>query len=61
MNPIDTPLHVMPGRGSGARDYERIARAIDYLRRHAEDQPDLAVAARHVNLSEHHFQRVFTH
>jgi AraC family transcriptional regulator of adaptative response/methylated-DNA-[protein]-cysteine methyltransferase len=50
----------MPGRGSGARDYERIARAIDYLRRHAEDQPDLAVAARHVNLSEHHFQRVFT-
>jgi len=60
MNPVDTPLHVMPGRGSGARDYERIARAIDYLRRHAEDQPDLAVAARHVNLSEHHFQRVFT-
>lgn len=60
MNPIDMPLHVMPGRGSGARDYERIARAIDYLRRHAEDQPDLAAAARHVNLSEHHFQRVFT-
>jgi len=60
MNPVDTPLHVMPGRGSGARDYERIARAIDYLRRHAEDQPDLAAAARHVKLSEHHFQRVFT-
>jgi len=60
MNPIDTPLHVMPGRGSGARDYERIARAIGYLRRHAGDQPDLAAAARHVNLSEHHFQRVFT-
>ena len=60
MNPIDTPLHVMPRRGSGARDYERIARAIGYLRRHAGDQPDLAAAARHVNLSEHHFQRVFT-
>lgn len=60
MNPIDTPLHLMPGRGSGARDYERIARAIGYLRRHAGDQPDLAAAARHVNLSEHHFQRVFT-
>lgn len=40
--------------------YERIARAIEYLRRHAEDQPDLAAAARHVNLSGHHFQRVFT-
>lgn len=60
MNPIDTPLHVMPGRGSAARDYERIARAIAYLRRHTGDQPDLAAAARHVNLSEHHFQRVFT-
>jgi AraC family transcriptional regulator of adaptative response/methylated-DNA-[protein]-cysteine methyltransferase len=60
MNPIDAPLHVMPGRGSGARDYERIARAIGYLRHHAGDQPDLAAAARHVNLSEHHFQRLFT-
>ena len=40
--------------------YARIARAIEYLRRHAEDQPDLAAAARHVNLSDHHFQRVFT-
>jgi AraC family transcriptional regulator of adaptative response/methylated-DNA-[protein]-cysteine methyltransferase len=44
----------------GARDYERIGRAIAYLRRHAAEQPDLAAAARHVNLSEHHFQRLFT-
>lgn len=43
-----------------ARDYERIGRAIAYLRRHAVDQPDLAAAARHINLSEHHFQRLFT-
>ena len=43
-----------------ARDYERIGRAIAYLRRHAGEQPDLAAAARHVNLSEHHFQRLFT-
>ncbi|MGQ0750382.1 MAG: methylated-DNA--[protein]-cysteine S-methyltransferase [Betaproteobacteria bacterium] len=42
------------------RDYERIARAIHYLRRHASLQPDLAAAARHVNLSEYHFQRLFT-
>lgn len=43
-----------------ARDYERIGRAIAYLRSHATDQPDLAAVARHVNLSEHHFQRLFT-
>lgn len=42
------------------RDYERIARAIRYLRRHAAAQPDLAAVARHVHLSEHHFQRLFT-
>lgn len=45
---------------AGARDYERIGRAIAYLRRHADHQPDLAAVARHVNLSEHHFQRLFT-
>ncbi|OGA43831.1 MAG: 6-O-methylguanine DNA methyltransferase, partial [Betaproteobacteria bacterium RIFCSPLOWO2_12_FULL_62_13] len=41
-------------------DYERIARAIDYLRRHAAAQPDLAAVARHVHLSAFHFQRLFT-
>src|SRR5262245_45541861 len=45
---------------SGGRDFERIGRAIAYLRRHAGEQPDRASAARHVNLSEHHFQRLFT-
>jgi AraC family transcriptional regulator, regulatory protein of adaptative response / methylated-DNA-[protein]-cysteine methyltransferase len=45
---------------SPTRDYERIARAIGYLRRHAARQPDLAAAARHVHLSEFHFQRLFT-
>ena len=43
-----------------ARDYDRIARAIAYLRDHALAQPDLASVARHVHLSEHHFQRLFT-
>jgi AraC family transcriptional regulator of adaptative response/methylated-DNA-[protein]-cysteine methyltransferase len=60
MNPIDTPLDVMPVHTPGARDYERIARAIGYLQRHAGEQPDLTAAARHVSLSEHHFQRLFT-
>ena len=45
---------------SPARDYERIARAIAYLQRHAGSQPDLAMAARALHLSEHHFQRLFT-
>ncbi|MBI1966173.1 MAG: methylated-DNA--[protein]-cysteine S-methyltransferase [Betaproteobacteria bacterium] len=45
---------------SGIRDYERIARAIHYLRKHSAAQPDLAAVARHVHLSEHHFQRLFT-
>jgi AraC family transcriptional regulator of adaptative response/methylated-DNA-[protein]-cysteine methyltransferase len=54
---LETELHRTE---VSARDYERIGRAIAYLRRHAEDQPDLAAAARHVNLSEHHFQRLFT-
>jgi AraC family transcriptional regulator, regulatory protein of adaptative response / methylated-DNA-[protein]-cysteine methyltransferase len=45
---------------SPARDYERVARAIEYLRRHTARQPDLDAVARHVHLSEHHFQRVFT-
>jgi AraC family transcriptional regulator of adaptative response/methylated-DNA-[protein]-cysteine methyltransferase len=43
-----------------ARDYARIARAIEFLREHAAAQPDLAGAARHVGLSEFHFQRLFT-
>ena len=60
MKPIDTPLDAMPAHTPGVRDYERIARAIGYLRRHAGEQPDLAAAARHVSLSEHHFQRLFT-
>lgn len=45
---------------SSARDFERVARAIEYLRRHATAQPDLAAVARHVHLSDHHFQRLFT-
>jgi AraC family transcriptional regulator of adaptative response/methylated-DNA-[protein]-cysteine methyltransferase len=49
-----------PAFDANARDYERVARAIDYLRRHATAQPELAAIARHIHLSEHHFQRLFT-
>lgn len=51
----------MPDTAAGSpRDYERIARAIEYLRQHAAEQPDLAAVARHVHLSEFHLQRLFT-
>jgi AraC family transcriptional regulator of adaptative response/methylated-DNA-[protein]-cysteine methyltransferase len=60
MKLIDTPTEVLRDRRTSARNYERVARAIDYLRRHAAGQPDLSAVARHVHLSEFHFQRLFT-
>ncbi len=42
-----------------ADDYRRIEKAIGYLTAHFRDQPDLKAAARHVGLSEFHFQRLF--
>lgn len=44
---------------SCATDYERIARAIAYLHQHSHAQPDLAAVARHIHLSDFHFQRLF--
>ena len=41
-------------------EYDRIAGAIRYLEAHWRDQPSLADVARHVGLSESHFQRLFT-
>ncbi|MDX1336102.1 MAG: methylated-DNA--[protein]-cysteine S-methyltransferase [Gammaproteobacteria bacterium] len=43
-----------------SRQYETIARAIEYIRAHAREQPSLAEIAQAVNLSEHHLQRIFT-
>ena len=40
--------------------YQRIARAIAFIRQHHLEQPSLATVAHHVNLSEYHFQRLFT-
>lgn len=45
---------------TGTTDYERIASAIRYLDARWRDQPSLADVARHVGLSESHFQRLFT-
>jgi AraC family transcriptional regulator of adaptative response/methylated-DNA-[protein]-cysteine methyltransferase len=45
---------------NGLTDYERVARAIAYLDAHWREHPSLVEVARHVGLSESHFQRLFT-
>lgn len=40
--------------------YQRIAKAIAFMRQNYRDQPDLATVAQQVHLSEYHFQRLFT-
>lgn len=42
------------------RDYDRVARAIEYLNAHFREQPSLDAVAAHVHLSPYHFQRLFT-
>lgn len=41
-------------------NYERIAKAIDYIKQHFREQPSLDAVAAEVNLSPFHFQRLFT-
>ena len=41
-------------------DYDRIASALAYLEAHQDEQPGLDVLAREVDLSPHHFQRLFS-
>ncbi|MER3432276.1 MAG: 6-O-methylguanine DNA methyltransferase [Leptolyngbya sp. ERB_1_1] len=45
---------------SSIETYERIAKAIAFMRQHHLEQPDLATIAQHVDFSEYHFQRLFT-
>lgn len=47
-------------RDDPARDYERIARAIAFLRHAGRTRPPLAEVAAAVHLSEFHLQRIFT-
>lgn len=44
---------------TGEEDYARVRTAIVYLTENWREQPKLADIARHVGLSEHHFQRLF--
>lgn len=41
-------------------NYERIAKAIEYISTHFKNQPDLGEVAEKVSLSPFHFQRLFT-
>ncbi|MDC6351995.1 methylated-DNA--[protein]-cysteine S-methyltransferase [Zeaxanthinibacter sp. PT1] len=41
-------------------DYQRIEKAIDYIRKHFREQPTLDEIAEQVHLSPAHFQRLFT-
>jgi AraC family transcriptional regulator, regulatory protein of adaptative response / methylated-DNA-[protein]-cysteine methyltransferase len=41
-------------------DYQRVEAAIRYIEDHHEEQPGLAEIARAANLSEYHFQRLFS-
>jgi AraC family transcriptional regulator of adaptative response/methylated-DNA-[protein]-cysteine methyltransferase len=43
-----------------SEDYNRIERAIEYIQENANRQPTLKEVAESVNLSEYHFQRLFT-
>jgi AraC family transcriptional regulator of adaptative response/methylated-DNA-[protein]-cysteine methyltransferase len=49
-----------PDAAQQARDYQRIEQALAYLVDHYRHQPSLAELAAAVNLSEAHFQRLFT-
>lgn len=40
--------------------YDRISNAIAFIRQHHLEQPNLSTIAQHVNLSDYHFQRLFT-
>jgi len=54
MNEMSTPPEF------DARDYQRIAQAIDYVVENRLEQPELTDVADAVGLSPYHFQRLFT-
>lgn len=43
-----------------SRDYQRVARAIDFLASNVEEQPTLKELTNYVGVSEYHFQRIFS-
>jgi AraC family transcriptional regulator of adaptative response/methylated-DNA-[protein]-cysteine methyltransferase len=49
----------LPGEPAVRSDYDVVEKAIVYLEQNFRAQPELADVARHVSLSEAHFQRLF--
>ena len=45
--------------GNMNSDYEKIARAINFIEKHQAKQPNLSQIAEHLHMSEFHFQRLF--
>src|SRR5215510_4597722 len=59
---MDMRVSDTPNAAAGfvdSRDFARMTRAIEYIEREFERQPRLAEIARHVGLSEFHFNRLF--
>lgn len=54
------PMEANLRPGGESEDYYRIAEAIRFLEAHVRQQPGLKAVAEHLNLSEYHFQRLFT-
>lgn len=50
----------MPHQSNQTRAYETVAEAIRFVRSHVREQPSLDDIARHVRLSPHHLQRLFS-
>jgi AraC family transcriptional regulator of adaptative response/methylated-DNA-[protein]-cysteine methyltransferase len=56
-----TPMNVqMSNYEQASRDYQIVEQAIGYLEANYRDQPSLKEIADSVNMSEYHFQRLFT-
>jgi AraC family transcriptional regulator of adaptative response/methylated-DNA-[protein]-cysteine methyltransferase len=58
MNPQGNPKIYTPNEDRDT--YDRIVRAIAFMRQNHRNHPDLKAIADHVHLSEFHFQRLFT-
>jgi AraC family transcriptional regulator of adaptative response/methylated-DNA-[protein]-cysteine methyltransferase len=57
---MQVPVNSNVDRLGPGPDFERIERAIGFLRAHRRVQPSLAQVAAHIGLSESHTQRLFT-
>ncbi len=57
---MPSPSPLDPAHDTAHRDYLRVREAIAFVRTNRLNQPALSELAQHLNLSEHHVQRLFT-